>query len=224
MRRKLRAGLGTAACLGGLLLFVAGCADRERIAVPTDAAGFTDRGWGFFSDGNLEQARGDFERAIERDADFGPAYVGLGWTRLRLATATGEMEAAVSSFDSAANRGESGPEALAGKAAAELGVGSASALNAAISLAQNARTQSPGFQFEYSSSFGVTDLFLIEAFALAAQGNVASALTVADAAPVGDSGIAAGTPSTWQVSGTTYPTFEGAVLAFLHKLSEEHAG
>ena len=142
----------------------------------------------------------------------------------RLAQSVSAMEEAVSSFDSAASRGESGADVASGKAAAELAIGSAAALTTAISLAQNARAQSPSFQFQHQTNFDVTDLFLIEAFALAAQGNIASALTVADAAPVGDSGIVAGTPSTWQVNGTAYSTFEGAALAFLHKLSEEHAG
>lgn len=223
---RVGAGVGRVAGWGGfaVALLLSGCADRERIAVPTDGAGFTDRGWEFFADDDVEQALRDFENAIAKEPSFGPAHVGLGWARLRLATTTAAMEAAVSSFDSASSLGESGADILAGKAAAELGIGSSSALATAVSLAQSARTQSPSFQFEHRTSFDVTDLFLIEAAALAAQGNVASALAAADAAPVANSGIVQGNEATWTVDGVTYPTFEGAALAFLHKLSEEHAG
>lgn len=217
-----RAGLNAA--LVATATLVAGCADREEIAVPTDATGFTDRGWDFFTDGEVAQARVDFENAIEADPTFGPAYVGLGWAKLRLATSATEMSGAVQSFDDATARGQNGAEVVAGKAAAQLGVGGTAGLAAAVTLAQTARTQAPAFQFEHAPSFDLTDLFLIEAFARAAQGNLAQALAAADAAPVADSGIAQGNPATWQVDGTTYPTFEGAALAFLHKLSEEHAG
>ncbi|MCA9756116.1 MAG: hypothetical protein KDA27_09960 [Candidatus Eisenbacteria bacterium] len=217
VRRLAAAALiaaSTAAFLGGV-----GCSDREKLPLTPDE--FTTRGWERYSDGDLAAALQDFERAIGIDDAFGPAYVGLGWAQLGLATSAPEMAVAAVTFETAA-ASQSGPEVDAGRAAAELGAGG-SGLVAAVSYAQAARTEG-SFVFSHRPSIDTTDLFLIEATALAAQGDFANALLAADAAPVADSGITAGDSGTWQVDGTTYPTFESAVLAFLHELSKEHAG
>lgn len=205
------------------LIALAGCSDRERLQPtdPTDAPGFLQRGWSSFTGGNLTGALSDFDQAIALDPDLGDAYVGQGWARLGLATDGAAMLAAVSSFDQANAHGETGPDVDAGRAAARLGAGGSN-LGAADTAAQAALAQNANFVFEHKTSFDRRDLFLIEAFARAGQGNLPSALTAAE--QVRDSGIEQSTPGTWVVGGATFPTFEAAVLAFLHQLSEELAG
>ena len=148
-------------------------------------------------------------RAISLDPDYGPAYLGQGWTRVARAGSSAEMNTAVTSFDSAESRGVTGADLHAGRACAHLGRGSAGA-TAAISAATAARTADNNFVFTYKESIDSDDLFLIDAFANASLGNLAQALVSADA--VQDSGIEQGTSATWVVDGTTYSSFEGAVL------------
>jgi hypothetical protein len=131
------------------------------------------------------------------------------------------MVSAVASFDLANANGVNGPEVEAGRAAANLGAGGSS-LASADSGAQAALGQDPNFVFAHKTSFDRNDLFLIEAFARAGQGSLASALSAAE--QIRDSGIEASNSGTWVVGGVTFPTFEAAVLAFLHQLSEEFAG
>ena len=221
MRRTDRLGPFVLALCVGLLM--SGCGgDGDGPTPPGKTAEeLTESGWVKFESGNLSGARSDFDAAIDRDGTYGPAYVGQGWCRLSLATSGSEHRAAVASFDGAVERQETGPEVLAGRAAAHLG-GSGSGLPLAVTDAQAARQAAPAFVFGHRQSFTVADLHLIEAFALAAQGNWAGALAAADQAV--ESGIQSGNPATWVVDGTVYPTFEPAVLAFLQKMSVEVAG
>jgi len=214
----------TLAVLASILL-VAGCGgDREKRpsqpAGPT-AAELTNRGWTEFDEGDLTQALADFDAAIAADPNHGPAYVGQGWSRLDRAASAAEFQQSVTSFQSALDRQQEGAEVRAGLAAARFGLGGThlqSAINEAVSALQADST----FVFAHRSSINATDLALIVAFSLAGQGDLAGALEVADV--VQASGIEAGVPATWTVDGTTYPTFEGAALAFLHKLSNALAG
>lgn len=188
---------------------------------PTDASGFTLRGWASFTSGDLAGALADFDSAIALDAQFGEAYVGQGWARLALAANTAAMLAAVESFNQANANGVTGTEVEAGRAAANLGAGGSN-LAAADASAQAALGQDPNFVFSHKTSFDRNDLFLIEAFARAGQNSLGSALSAAE--QIRDSGIEAANSGTWVVGGVTFPTFEAAVLAFLHQLSEEFAG
>ena len=131
------------------------------------------------------------------------------------------MQTAVTSFVNAINNSESGAYVLAGRAAANLGVGGAS-LDTAISDAQAASVADAAFVFSHKTSFNTADLRLIEAFAKVAQGNSSGALAAADL--VLDSGIDEGASGTWLVDGTTYDSFVGAVLAHLHKISGQFSG
>jgi hypothetical protein len=215
----------TSRCLGiaGLAFVLVGCSDRERIQPtnPVDAPGFTQRGWTSFTNGNLDDALSDFDQAIALDPNLGEAHVGQGWARLGLATNTADMLAAVSSFDQANTHGETGPDVDAGRSAARLGAGGTN-LSGADSGAQAALARNANFVFAHKTSFDRRDLFLIEAFARAGQNSFSSALTAAE--QIRDSGIEQANPGSWVVGGVTFPTFEAAVLAFLHQLSEEFAG
>lgn len=208
-----------------LLLAGSGCADRDRVSRPdpTTADGFTDRGWDEFEDGDLEAALADFASAIALDPAHGAAYTGQGWARMGLAGSAGDMNTAVQSFDNAEARGETGADNLAGRAAAHLGRGTAGAADA-IADAAAARAAATNYTFPYRSSFDTDDLFLIEAFALASQGDFDGAVAAADEVEGLSSGIVESSSATWVVDGITYPTFEGAALAWLNKVSGLRAG
>ncbi len=131
------------------------------------------------------------------------------------------MRGAVDSFASAILNGEDGADVLAGRAAANLGAGGTS-LEAAIADAQAALAADGEFVFIHRPSFNAVDLQLIDAFAKVDQANYSGALSTADL--VLDSGIEEGTPDTWVVDEITYDSFNGAVLAHLHKISEQYSG
>jgi hypothetical protein len=179
------------------------------------------QGWSFFTEGEFNAAERAFDSAIAEHPGSGPAYVGQGWCRLDLATGPADLELSVASFDSAFARGESGADALSGRAAASLGLGGAG-LPSAVTDATAALQAQPEFVFVHRSSFDAGDLHLIEAFARIGQGDVDGALAAAEA--VQASGIRRDDPASWTVDGTVYGAFEAAVLAWLHKLSALYSG
>jgi hypothetical protein len=208
-------------------LLLAGCGGDEDDSTPltpttpNTAAGYTNRGWERFGAANFSDALGDFNSAIQLDATYGEAHTGQGWTRLALATSSVSMNTGVVSFNNAIDNGEDGADVLAGRAAANLGVGGAS-LDNAVNDAQAALTADAAFVFSHRTSFNTLDLHLITAFVKAARANFPEALTAADL--VLDSGIEQDDAGTWVVDGTTYDSFNGAVLAHLHKVSGQFSG
>jgi tetratricopeptide (TPR) repeat protein len=190
--------------------------------LPATAAEYTERGWERFESGNFDGALSDFDAALGLNGNYGPAYLGQGWARLSLATSSASMQLATASFDSAVAHGGPLPECLSGRAAAYLGVGGNEAYISAISDALLALQLAPDFVFAHRASFDATDLKLISAFSYAAQSHFPAAL--ASANQVEDSGILQEDSETWVVDAVTYSSFEGAVLALLQKLSDEHAG
>ena len=224
-RRPILATLLAACVLAALLL--SGCRGDDDDSspltptTPDTAAAYTTRGWERFGAANFSDALADFNAAIQLDATYGEAHTGQGWTRLSLATSPVSMNTAVVSFDNAIDNEENGADVLAGRAAANLGVGGAS-LDNAVDDAQAALTADAAYVFSHRTSFNALDLHLIDAFAQAARANFSEALTAADL--VLDSGIEQDDAGTWVVDGTTYDSFNGAVLAHLHKVSGQFSG
>lgn len=182
----------------------------------------TAAGWAAFEASDLGLALEKFDAAIGIDAEYGAAYTGRGWVRLtRAATAAG-FRAAVSSFDEAVARGQTGADVRGGRAAARLALGGDN-LVGALEEARAALAVSPDFVFLHRTSFDHLDLHLIAAFAEAGRGGrFTEARQEADSVQV--SGIRSADPQTWTVDGTRYPAFESAVLAWLHKMSAAFAG
>lgn len=215
-----------AACVLAALL-LSGCRGDDDDSspltptTPDTAAAYTIRGWERFGAANFSDALADFNAAIQLDPTFGEAHTGQGWTRLSLATSAVSMNTAVVSFGNAIDNGEDGADVLAGRAAANLGVGGSS-LGAAVDDTQAALTADPSYVFSHRTSFNALDLHLIDAFAKATLANFSEALTAADL--VLASGIERENASTWVVDGTTYDSFNGAVLAHLHKVSGQFSG
>ncbi len=185
------------------------------------ATELTARGWTSFESGNLVDALADFNSAIQTDAGYGPAYVGQGWCRLEQATTETSLNQAISSFDAAVARQQTGAEVELGIAAARFGLGGAN-LPAAVTAARAARQADANFVFAHRPTLTAADTRLIEAFALAGQADVTAALAAADS--VQASGIRQAEPATWAVDGTSYATYQAAVLAFLQKISNAFAG
>jgi hypothetical protein len=208
------------------LVALAGCGGGDGGGDPIvppnlTAAELTTRGWTSFEAGDLASALADFTAAIARDDTYAAAYVGQGWAQLSLAATTGGMNVAAASFTTALAAGATGAEVRAGRAAAYLGAGGATLDDAATDAAA-ARTQSPSFQFAHRTSFDYRDLRLVEAFALAGQGDLDGSLAAADG--IAASGITPGNSNSWVVDGHTYLSYGAAVLAYLNKLSNLYAG
>jgi hypothetical protein len=182
----------------------------------------TAKGWTAFEAGDFAQALQRFGAAIALDAQYGPAYTGRGWVELTRATTTDAFRAAVTTFDAAVARGQTSADARGGRAAAKLALGG-SDLAGAVQEAQAAVAASPTFVFPHRTSFDYRDLHLIAAFAEAGRGGRFSAARD-EADQVQASGIRLGDPQTWIVDDLRYPTFEAAVLAWLHKMSAAFAG
>lgn len=206
-----------------MVLFGCGGDDgSSKPSVPATAAEYTERGWGRFTAGDLDGALSDFDSALGLDGNYGPAYRGQGWARLSLAASNTSMQLASASFDSAMSHHQTQADCLGGRAAAYLGMGGATAYMLAATNAGAALLASPDFTFEHRNSFDATDLKLIIAFAYGARGFYVDAISAAN--EISDSGIQEGDSETWVVGGNRYDSFVGAVLAYLQKLSDEHAG
>jgi len=208
-----------------LMATVIGCGGDDggsKPVVPDTAAEYTDRGWGRFEAGDLDGALSDFNAALALDADYGPAYLGRGWSNLSLAASTASMELAAAGFDSAFAHGQTGADCIGGRAAAYLGVGGNEAYISAASDALSALQLSRTFTFAHRNSYNSTDLRLITAFAHAGRNQFPDALAAAD--EVSNSGITEGDSETWVVGGETYNSFQAAVVAHLQALSDQHSG
>lgn len=209
--------------IGWLLLVAllgAGCGQDDKSTRPgggSTAAELTEQGWAAFTEGRYDDALDSFDQAIAKDAGHGPAYVGAGWAKLESAQSDQDLRGAVGSFGTAAVLGQTGADAIGGRAAARLALG-AGELSGAAADAAFALNAAPAFVFEHRPSFDADDLHLIVAFAQAACARYAEALAAADL--VAPSGIDPTNPGSWRVGGETYATFALAVLAHLAALSD----
>lgn len=206
------------------LMLTLGCGggDDDGPTAPVDTAlSLTAAGWEHFTAQRHAEAAAAFESALALTAGYGPALVGLGWSRLQLAASPADFQGTVTIFDQAVAAGQTGADVLCGRAAARLALGGG-ALSAAVNDAQAALANAPSFRFIHRNSIDATDLRLVVAFARAAQDDLPAAL--AASAPIAASGIVEGQPASWVVDGVTYQSFAGAALAWLHALAEAHAG
>ena len=184
-----------------------------------NAAALTADGWEQFTGGNYAAAETAFTAALNENAGYGPALTGRAWTRLQTATSTAAFSAVVGDFNVAVGAGETGGDVLLGRAAARLGAGQWAD---ARTDAQAVIALTGSYVFPHRVSLNTTDAHLVVAFSHVAQGDLAAALAAGES--VQASGLDQGNPATWIVSGTTYASFNSALLAWLHNLSEGHAG
>lgn len=81
-----------------VLLFVGGgmgCGNDNGVGA--GAATLVETGWNQFEDNQFEEALRSFESALEKDANYGDAHSGAGWTQARL----GDLHASREAFDRA---------------------------------------------------------------------------------------------------------------------------
>ena len=80
----------------------------------------------------------------------------------------------------------------------------------------------PSIVFPHVPTFDRKDLFLIVGSALVAQGDFAGAMVAASM--IEYSPISQSDPDSWIVDGILYRTFPDVVIAYLAKMSLQHAG
>ena len=82
----------TALCLAVVGSFFTGCEDKSD-DIPTYSPGgddfqaiwsLMDDGWNHYANGDFEDAQDFFRSANQRNANYLPAYDGLGWCAVRL--------------------------------------------------------------------------------------------------------------------------------------------
>lgn len=73
---------------------------NEALLIETDCVyALVQRGLAFQEEGQLEPAMKDYNRAIELDSEYGPAYYGRGWAKNWLKDYSGELEDAKKGFE-----------------------------------------------------------------------------------------------------------------------------
>ena len=205
-------------CLSAVLLSSCGGGSTTKPVDLTTAAEYTAQGWSKFSLADYAAATELFNKAIAKDASYGQAYTGLGWTELVTSEVADEMALAVSHFSSAASNGDHSADRHAGMAASYLGRGETREdYQSAITHAQTVLDLDPDFSFSYDTNFDADQVQLVLAFASVALGEYTQALSAAD--KVISSGLVSNDPSTWHIEGTTYRSFVQAILAHLDALS-----
>lgn len=150
-----------------------GCGDEAV----DEAAGFISSGWEKFEAHNYTGASEDFASAISADSSKAEAFVGLGWTALKL----DELPVASLSF-SIAILLEPTDDAFAGKAFADLNLDNQTAavtsVDAVITISGNSVNT---YIFSHDNTITQTDLLWIKArahFLLAEYAQAQSALDI----------------------------------------------
>lgn len=208
-----------------LLMVFSGCSSSDDTpaapATPDTPSEFTARGWRYFESEHFSAALADFDQALVLLPSHGEAMAGKGWSNLKLSVNISGLNAAAADFESARTLGENHSYVLAGLASARLAQGGSNMIQAAT-LAVSVAVDDPSFVFSHQTTINTTDMILISALYRAAVGEFSMALYQADL--IEDSGIDPDYPGTWVVAGTTHNTYNAAVLARLHQLSEQYSG
>ena len=182
----------------------------DSFQTPADAGSLVRHGWEWFQQGAYDSARVRFQNALQRHAQYPPAYVGLGWVALRVDS----LNVARFWFDMGLFRDNSLSDGHAGRAVVFFTEQNYSGSLEDINAVLQADSQ---YVFQGDTAFTAADLHLLAAQDDYALGQYEAALEHCTVlAP--DNGIDAAIPSSWQVNGTTYATFPEAVLALIHYL------
>lgn len=146
-----------------IFLFFMHCGD-SGITYPEDHIGDA---WNLFLDEDYEASRNKFQSLVETEGER--AYVGLGWSNLRL----GNIDAANVNFDSVPNLSgnENSKFANAGWTFVKWGL---EEYSSSIVKANFVMVEDPAFSFKYDLTVNFSDLILIQAYSyfhLAAYGD-----------------------------------------------------
>ncbi len=188
---------------------------------PDTPAEFTTEGWNYFKVDNYDEAVTSFNSALALDNSYAEAMAGKGWCQLMQAASVLDANSSIVLFNQAQAAGENENYVKAGLAAAQL-ASAGDFLDDAITNAGLVLSDNPAFVFEYQITFDSRDLILIRSFAHVVVGDFELALAQSDL--IQDSGIVVNDPETWVVDAIAYTSFEAAVLANLHELSEYYSG
>jgi tetratricopeptide (TPR) repeat protein len=141
------------------ILLLCGCGDGDDNGPKITPSELTNQGWTKFTAGDYTGASLDFKAAIGLDANYAPAYLGLGWAELKKNSA-GLAESAfntylLKSLDSAG--------IIAATAGIALAYHAQDKFQDAIDKADELLSSSPSWGFSHDTSVDYQDIALIMA-------------------------------------------------------------
>ena len=141
-----------------LMIGVLACTDKTDKAMD-----LTEQGWESFEDGELDEARSDFEDAIDQDSTYADAHNGLGWCDLledKLASALDNFEKALF-YDS---------ELIDASAGASLAATDKDEHQKAVDYAKDVIDADASYKFSHYPSVTIEDIRLARAKSAATLG------------------------------------------------------
>jgi hypothetical protein len=199
------------------LLLAGGCGDDDPAGPDRDSSSLVAEGWREYEEGDWVRAADLFAQAVAGDPDLVSARVGEGWSRFHLAVSPEGLRGALASLEAALARDSLDADAMAGRAAVGLALGSEE-LPGAIASARKVLDLEPAYAFDHQQGFRARELRLIVAFAHAARGEWSSALAAGE--EITPSALEEGDPASWEVDGVPCESWGDAVLAFLQFLAK----
>ena len=172
----------------------------------------TLEGWTWYGSGDYGEAAAAFRVRLADNEACRDAWTGLGWALARLDSLASAAEA----FDAALSLDDENWDAHAGRAL----VSSARGVHDAVLTSAAAVLDAEGDAYVFGRDEAVTALDLRMVLAQSAFHVEAYDVCQAQVDALDpDNGLDPGEPSTWIVSGTTYGTYEEALLVAVHALA-----
>lgn len=179
-------------------------------ATPNSAFAVTALGWVSWEAADYVTARSLFEDALNFDGNYADARNGLGWTSLK----EGNLTQAGTFFDGAIADGLTAQDARVGGLTVYKEI--AGQIVKAAGLGSAALAADPTYVFAHDATVNaaLVRVMLAQAHFRVGAGSFPAAQALMDLSVPGN-GLDPGTPGTWTVDGTPYPTYAGALLALI---------
>ena len=185
------------------LVCLSSCGDDEGAGPGLTASDYNEAGWSSYAVEDYTNARANFGKALELEAGFIEARLGLAWCEAH----GGEYPAALEDFNEVMDAGEYVTDAFAGRSATAL---AASQDSLAIASAESTLARDPVYEFRRKKEYDWRDIRLITAqahYALAQYGGAQAQVDILDP----DNGLDPADSESWVVNGQTYITYEAAL-------------
>jgi len=189
--------------------------DGRGLMGPWDelASVITEEGWTQYRAGEYVHALDKFDLALEVNPDYADAHNGQGWSYTRLDS----LQEAITCFDQAIVKGLTvPPDAFVGKAAISLRMAD---FDNAVACADTALEADSLYVFQHDPNVHWRTLHLILAQAYYGLGKYAHAQDeVVTLEPT--YALESDDPTTWEVGGTPYGSYEEALLMAIERVLE----
>ncbi len=198
------------------LVCLSSCGDDEGAGPGMTASDYNEAGWSSYADEDYTNARANFEKALELEAGFSEARLGLAWCEAQ----GGEYLAALGHFNEVVEAGEYVTDAFAGRSATAL---AASQDSLAIASAESTLARDSVYEFRRKKEYDWRDIRLITAqayFGLAQYGGAQEQVDILDP----DNGLNPADSGSWVVNGQTYLTYEAALAMEIEWLRSMEGG